>query len=79
MGAARESQILLNLKPGAKSKVGETIIPPEVIRYNYDEKFIIAQTLDKVNGKEFHKYWIFDKMKKTQDSIFSLLHSYFSL
>ena len=63
---ANESQILLNSKSEAKSKVGKTIIPPEVILYNYDENFIIAQTLEKINGKELYKYWIVEKMKKNQ-------------
>lgn len=70
----RESQILLNLKPEAKSKFGKTIIPPEVIQYNYDDNFIIAQTIDRepMNGKQFYKYWIVEKKKKNQDLIISL-------
>jgi hypothetical protein len=66
LGDAGESQILLNLKPGAKSKVGKTVIPPEVILYNHDDNFIIAQTLEKVNGKEIVKYWIVEKAKKNE-------------
>jgi len=66
LGDAGESQILLNLKPGAKSKVGKTVIPPEVILYNHDDNFIIAQTLEKVNGKESVKYWIVEKVKKDE-------------
>lgn len=69
LGDGSESQILLNLKPGAKSKVGKTIIPPEVIRYNYDESFIIAQTLERVNSKELYKYWIVEKTKKNQELV----------
>ena len=66
LGDAGESQILLNLKPGAKSKVGKTVIPPEVILYNHDDNFIIAQTLEKANGKEIVKYWIVEKAKKNE-------------
>ncbi|MEP6712714.1 MAG: hypothetical protein ABJA37_09875 [Ferruginibacter sp.] len=69
LGDGSESQILLNLKPGAKSKVGKTIIPPEVIKYNYDESFIIAQTLERVNSKELYKYWIVEKTKKNQELV----------
>jgi hypothetical protein len=69
LGDGGESQILLNLKPEAKSKVGKTIIPPEVIRYNFNENFIIAQTVGKVSGKEAYKYWIVEKNKMNQDSI----------
>lgn len=66
LGDGRESQILLNLKPEAKSKFGKTIIPPEVILYNHDDNFIIAQTLEKVKGKESVKYWIVEKVKKNE-------------
>ena len=33
LGDGKESQILLNLKPGSKLKMGKTIVPPEVIRF----------------------------------------------
>jgi hypothetical protein len=69
LGDGGESQILLNLKPEAKSKVGKTIIPPEVIQYNFDENFIIAQTVGKVSSKEVYKYWIVEKNKMNQDDI----------
>ena len=69
LGDGGESQILLNLKPEAKSKVGKTIIPPEVLQYNFNENFIIAQTVGKVSGKEVYKYWIVEKSKMNQDSI----------
>ncbi len=39
LGDGRESQILVNLRPKSKSKVGKTIIPPEVIQYNFDTEF----------------------------------------
>ena len=68
----KESQILLNLKPESKSKFGKTIIPPEVIQYNYDDNFIIAQTLEKVNVKELLKYWIVEKVNKDIDAVIPL-------
>ncbi|MCU0321931.1 MAG: hypothetical protein MUE72_05900 [Chitinophagaceae bacterium] len=72
LGDGSESQILLNLKPGAKSKVGKTVIPPEVILYNHDNNFIIAQTLERVNGKQILKYWIVEKAVKNQVTVLPL-------
>ena len=72
LGDGRESQILLNLKPDAKSKVGKTIIPPEVIQYNFDESYIIAQTIERINSKDLYKYWIVEKTEKNQDLIISI-------
>ena len=72
LGDGGESQILLNLKPDATFKAGKTVIPPEVIQYNYDENFIIAQTVEKIDSKEFYKYWIVEKNKVNQDSITAL-------
>lgn len=72
LGDGGESQILLNLKPDAKSKVGKTIIPAEVISYNFNEKFIIAQTVEKINTEVIYKYWIVKKNKINQDAIIAL-------
>lgn len=59
LGDGNESQILLNLKPGAKSKMGKTIVPPEVIRYGFDNQYIIAESID---GKgEEYLYWLIRK------------------
>jgi len=57
LGDGHESQILLNLKPDAKSKIGKTIVPPEVIRYNFDDQYIIAESID---GKGY-LYWLIKK------------------
>lgn len=69
LGDGGESQILLNLKPDAKSKVGKTIIPAEVIKYNFNDNFIIAQTVERINRKEIYKYWIVQKNSMNQDSL----------
>ncbi|MEN5057825.1 hypothetical protein [Sphingobacterium kitahiroshimense] len=59
LGDGHESQILLNLKPSAKSKIGKTIVAPEVIRYNFDDQYIIAESID---GKgEGYLYWLIRK------------------
>jgi hypothetical protein len=72
LGDGRESQILVNLRPKSKSKVGKTIIPPEVIQYNFDTEFIIAQTVERENGEEIYKYWIVEKNGVQKGSITSL-------
>ena len=59
---ANESQILLNLKPSQRSKVGRTIVPAEVIEYNFNELYIIAKSVDNRNKAEF--YWIVNKHAK---------------
>lgn len=69
LGDGGESQILLNLKPEATSKVGKTIIPPEVIQYNFNENFIIAQTIGKINSKKVYHYWIVEKNKINQELV----------
>ena len=68
LGDSNESQILLNLKPENKSKFGKTIIPPEVIEYNFNNNFIIAKTLEVLDNNKNYKYWIVDK-QKSKDSI----------
>jgi hypothetical protein len=71
---ANESQILLNLKPNQRSKVGKTIIPEEVIEYNFNESFIIAKSIDHKNKTEL--YWIVNKDLK--DSVKALNQKAFS-
>jgi hypothetical protein len=68
LGDSNESQILLNLKPENKSKFGKTIIPPEVIEYNFNNDFIIAKTLEMIDNNKNYKYWIVDK-QRNKDSI----------
>lgn len=72
LGDGGESQILLNLKPQAASKVGKTIIPSEVIQYNFNESFIIAQTVKKINSKKIYNYWIVEKSRINQESAIPL-------
>ena len=64
LGDANESQILLNLRPKANKRVGQTIIPAEVIKYNFNQDFIIAKTMQSVDGKKSFEYWIVDKRLK---------------
>ena len=65
---ANESQILLNLKPNQRSKVGKTIIPAEVTEYNFNEFYIIAKSIDHKNKIEL--FWIVNK--NSNDSIEAL-------
>ncbi len=69
LGDGRESQILKNLKPTEKSRFGKTIIPAEVLRYNFDENYIIAETKE-ITGTKF-QYWIINK-KMPSDSIYAI-------
>ncbi|TCC96385.1 hypothetical protein [Pedobacter psychroterrae] len=59
LGDGRESQILKNLKPSGRSRFGKTIIPAEVLRYNFDEHYIIAETREIAEGRL--RYWIIRK------------------
>ncbi len=69
LGDGRESQILKNLKPGGKLRFGKTIVPAEVLRYNFDENYIISETKGNENGK--FQYWVINK-KKISDSIYPI-------
>lgn len=70
-GDANESQILLNLRPNSKTKFGKTIIPSEVIEYNYNSSYIIAKTKEMLDGRTKYEYWIIDKSKKS-DTVISM-------
>ena len=67
LGAANESQILLG---DEKKNIGITIIPQEVVEYNFDDRFIIAKNVTKTNNIKNENFWIVDK--KNKDSTFSL-------
>ncbi len=67
LGAANESQILLG---DEKKNIGITIVPQEVIAFNFDNRFIIAKSVAKINNINVHKFWVVDKKRK--DSIVSL-------
>jgi len=45
--------------------VGNTVVPPQVIDYRYNENYIIAKSVSS-NGRNL-KYWIIDKSKKPQN------------
>ena len=47
LGAGNESQILLG---DEKKNTGITIIPQEVIEYNFDDRFIIAKSVTIANN-----------------------------
>ena len=58
LGAANESQILL----GDENKnIGITIVPQEVVEYNFDSRFIIAKNVTKINNVVKQSFWIIDK------------------
>ena len=64
LGDGRESTILFG---DEKKNMGVTIVPKEVIEYNFDERYIIAKSID-VGTKDL--YWIIDKARN--DSIIPL-------
>ena len=66
LGAGNESQILLG---DERKNIGITIIPQEVIEYNFDNRFIIAKSVAKLNNN-VQEFWVVDK--KSKDSIVSL-------
>ena len=68
LGDENESQILLDDSKKLNYKSGITVIPPEVIEYNFNNNFIIAKTLEVVDNNKNYKYWIVDK-QKSKDSI----------
>ncbi len=67
LGDGSESQILLGKE---KKNFGVTIVPQEVVKYNFDKNFIIAKSISNVDNKETELYWIIDKSEK--DSIVGL-------
>lgn len=64
LGDSNESQILLDDNKNQTYKSGITIIPPEVIEYNFNNNFIIAKTLEVADNKKNYNYWIVDKRRK---------------
>ncbi|MBG9378419.1 hypothetical protein I5907_19435 [Panacibacter sp. DH6] len=61
LGAGNESQILSG---DEKKNIGITIIPQEVIEYNFDNRFIIAKSVAKRNSNNVQEFWIVDKKSK---------------
>jgi hypothetical protein len=70
-GDGNESQILLNLNQENSSGFGKTIIPPEVVQYNFDSNYIIAKTLKSMDGEKSYRYWVVDK-REANDSLYSI-------
>ncbi|MGK4568147.1 DUF3997 domain-containing protein [Flavobacterium sp. 3HN19-14] len=68
LGDGNESQILVG---NEKKNYGSTVVPQEVIKYNFDEKYIIAKSLNVLDNKTIESYWIIDKQNK-KDSIYGL-------
>ena len=66
VGAGNESQILLG---DEKKNIGITIIPQEVIEYNFEDWYIIAKSVSKSDNSKNPIFWLVDK--KSKDSIFS--------
>lgn len=61
LGDGNESQILYDPTENVDYKFGITVIPPEVIKYNFNDQYIIAKTLDSLDSKR--NYWLVDKTK----------------
>ena len=55
IGDGQESQILSG---DEKKNSGITIIPQEVIEYNFDNRYIIAKSIE---NRNLQQYWIVDK------------------
>ncbi len=69
-----ESEILLNISKSSGHKVGRIITGKEVVEYNFDEKYIIAKSIN--DGVE--KFWFIEKQIDL-DSIRSLsLNDFYS-
>ncbi|MBW8360620.1 MAG: hypothetical protein K0M56_00375 [Kaistella sp.] len=58
LGDGRESQILLG---NEKKNFGTAIVPQEVIKYNFDERYIVAKSLNVSDKRKTKLYWIIDK------------------
>lgn len=53
--------ILKSIRKGEPS-TGTVVIPPKVILYDYDKRWIIAKS---INGAKTSEYWIIDKSDST--------------
>ncbi len=67
LGDGSESQIMLG---DEKKNFGVTIVPQEVVEYNFNDRYIIAKSIAKTDNIEIQKFWLIDK--KSNDSIISL-------
>lgn len=57
LGDGNESQILLNKNRKKNKSIGLIVTGSEIVKYNYDDKYIIAKSLREKN----ELYWIIDK------------------
>ncbi len=62
LGAGNESQILLG---DEKKNTGITIIPQEVVEYNFNNRYIIAKSVTKTGNIAKQNFWIVDKKDKS--------------
>lgn len=67
---ASESQILLNLKPNQTSKIGKTIVPEEVLEYNFNDSYIVAKNLNHQTKTQL--FWIVNKQANLVESLDSI-------
>jgi len=61
LGAGNESQILLG---NEKTNAGITIVPQEVVEYNFDSRYIIAKSIMNIDNVTKQTFWIVDKKDK---------------
>ena len=61
LGAGNESQILLG---NEKTNTGITIVPQEVVEYNFDSRYIIAKSIMNIDNVTKQTFWIVDKKDK---------------
>ncbi len=66
LGDGHESQILLG---NEQKNTGITIVPQEVIEYDFDKRYIIAKNISYLKNIERETFWIIDKQSK--DSVMS--------
>src|SRR5688572_10822430 len=67
LGAGNESQILLG---NEKKNTGITIVPQEVVDYNFDSRYIIAKSVIKIENVAKQSFWIVDKKDKNSPVAF---------
>lgn len=63
----KRSTILLNMSENGNPKIGQEIIPPNVILYNSSNEYIIALSVDRETSNRM--YWIIDKKNKAESPI----------
>jgi len=59
--------IIYNINDEDKDS-GQIIVPPNVVNYSYDNKYIIAKRIDDIDKNKPIEYWIVDKEKKGENA-----------